>query len=65
MSITFLNGIANRRHHSQVRNRPRTMFFYGLDGHQKQTATPLGTRIYSLRSFWSNRWRGPRGRTVF
>ncbi len=35
MSIIFLNGIANRRHHSQVRNRPRTMFFYGLESHQK------------------------------
>jgi predicted secreted Zn-dependent protease len=33
--INFLNGIAQRRHHSQVRNNPWTMFFYGVTRHQK------------------------------
>jgi hypothetical protein len=27
--INFLNGIAERRHHSQVRNNPWTMFYDG------------------------------------
>ena len=31
--INFLNGIAQRRHHSQVRNNPWTMFFYGVTRH--------------------------------
>jgi len=29
--INFLNGIADRRHQSQVRSHPRAMFFYGLE----------------------------------
>jgi hypothetical protein len=33
--INFLIGIARRRHHSQVRNNPRAMFFYGVTRHQK------------------------------
>src|SRR5258708_21939795 len=34
--IIFLNGIAGRRHHCQIRNHPRTMFLHGLKLHQKK-----------------------------
>ena len=35
LSINFLNGITERRHHSQARNSPWTKFFYGVTCHQK------------------------------
>lgn len=41
-SITFLNGIAQRRHHTQIRNGPWAMFFYGVGATKKQTASALG-----------------------
>src|SRR5260370_10328301 len=34
--IIFLNGIAGRLHHCQIRNHPRTMFLPGLKLHQKK-----------------------------
>src|SRR5260370_15697217 len=34
--IIFLNGIAGRLHHCQIRNHPRTMFLHGLKLHQKK-----------------------------
>lgn len=40
--FNFLNGIAGRRHHFQIRNHPRTMFFNGLNCTKKHTAAPLG-----------------------
>src|SRR2546423_5880956 len=42
-NFNFLTGIARPRHHSQVRNSPWTMFFYGVDATKKPTAAPLGT----------------------
>src|SRR3954462_6524750 len=50
--INFLTGIAARRHHSQVRNNPWTMFFYGDSLHQKvagrSSPTPIITPAVSL-----------------
>jgi hypothetical protein len=37
--INFLIGIARRRHHSQVRNSPWTMFFDGVN--PPKTLRPL------------------------
>jgi hypothetical protein len=39
--IKFLNGIAQRRHHSQARNNPWTMFFYGENATKIVTAAPF------------------------
>ena len=51
-SINFLTGIAARRHHSQVRNNPWTMFFYGDSLHQKvagrSSPTPIITPTVSM-----------------
>src|SRR6266508_2053734 len=38
----FPNRDRLTRHHSQVRNGPWTMFFYGVDATKKPTAAPLG-----------------------
>jgi hypothetical protein len=42
VSIIFLTGIALRRHHTQIRNCPQAMFFYGVNATKKRTASPLG-----------------------
>lgn len=39
-TITFLNGIARRRHHCQVRKDPWTRFFSGDSTTNKQTVAP-------------------------
>jgi hypothetical protein len=39
--INFLNGIAVKRHHCQVRNNPWTMFFYGVSSTKNLSAAPL------------------------
>src|SRR5919201_4252607 len=45
--ITFLNGIARKRHHSHVRKSPWTTFFNGVvHPTSKQTATPPPERRY-------------------
>src|SRR6266568_8159410 len=58
---TFLNGIAVRRHHCQVRNAPWTMFFYGDDITKKQPAAPPEpAALIPHPSFSSNRWGAAR-----
>ena len=44
----FLNGIAARRHHCQVRNTPWTMLIYGVH-HQKVCRLSRGARRSGLR----------------
>jgi hypothetical protein len=46
--INFLIGIARRRHHSQVRNNPRAMFFYGVTRHQKVDGRSLPQLVRSF-----------------
>ena len=44
-TINFLIGIARKRHHLQVRNRPWTTFFYGDRSTKKLSAAPLHSTI--------------------
>ena len=44
-SSEFLNGIAGRRHHSQVRNSPWTMFFNGVACHQNHIGRSLPSSV--------------------
>ena len=41
----FLNGIARRRHHSQVRNSPWTTFLCGVESTKKFSVAPLGSKM--------------------
>ena len=45
-SINFLIGIARRRHHSQARNSPWTMFSNGVRRHQKANGRSLPCAIW-------------------
>src|SRR3954469_25051149 len=52
--VRFLDGIAGRRHHSQVRNSPWTRFFNGVTCHQNYRPLPsdrslAATRYYATR----------------
>ncbi|CRI66054.1 hypothetical protein THIOKS1260010 [Thiocapsa sp. KS1] len=62
-SITFLFGIAKRRHHTQTRNGPRATFFYGVNATKKQTASALeGDPSLCRKEFVRLQERGaPRG----
>jgi len=52
--IAFLNGIAERRHHSQGRSHPRTMFFNGFPmSPESKRPRPQDARAYCSGSFWS------------
>ena len=56
--ITFLNGIALRRHQYQVRKPPPDHVFLRVRDSvtKKQTATPPGvSRRSRTESFWSSR----------
>ncbi len=45
-SINFLIGIARRRHHSEARNSPWTMYFNGVRRHQKANGRSLPCAIW-------------------
>src|SRR4029077_7608726 len=58
--INFLNGIAERRHHSQVRNNPWTMLYDGELATNRASAAPFRPQN-SLDRFYANRQdRSPR-----
>src|ERR1700675_960332 len=57
-----LNGIARKRHHSQVRNSPWATFFYGVKSTKKLSAAPLRSNIAQPVSPATG---GPPGRVRF